>query len=80
MIGARMETMHLQEAQKKKETAAKSALDQLQLAEEKAGRAKGTLADVARNYMALAKKFPDTKAGQDAKKDAERIAASLNGK
>jgi hypothetical protein len=68
------------EKQAKSESIAKAALESLRADEAKAGEKKDRLVDIARGFMAISKKFPDTRAGQQAKLEAERLAEKLKGK
>jgi hypothetical protein len=54
----------------------RSALAEVRQAEQKAGNAKGKLQDIQSAYLAIAKRWPDTEAGQEAAKSA----AALNSK
>jgi hypothetical protein len=64
------------EKQARIEAAATASLESARAAEQKAADSPTKLAEVARGYAAIAKKFPDTAAGKQAKRDAERLVAA----
>lgn len=63
--------------QAKAEASAQSAWDKARAAELAAGEARSKLEDAARGYQAIAKKFPETRAGKRATEDAQRLAKAL---
>jgi len=61
----------------KEDADSRNALAKVQAMEDKAGSAKGALKDAAMGYAQIAKRWPDTEAGKEARQHAERLAKDL---